>query len=182
MSNKTDEDIAMAVQNGDVESFALLVDRYDAKLSRYARKFLFGTEDVKDLVQDVFVKAYVNIKSFDARQRFSPWVYRIAHNEFLNALKKKEKSPLLVFDFDLIFPHLVAVEKADHDANTREIREMLDHSLDKLDVKYREPLILYYFEELSYQEIADILRIPVATVGVRLKRGRDMLKDIVPRS
>jgi len=86
---ETDEAIAARVQNGDADAFSVLLERYEKKIFRYAGKFLSHPDDIKDIVQDVFVKAYVNIKSFDASRRFSPWIYRIAHNEFINALKKK---------------------------------------------------------------------------------------------
>ena len=88
---QTDEEIAAAVQGGDSEAFGLLVQRYEQKLLRYGSKFLISGEDPKDLLQDIFIKAYANIQSFDARRVFSPWMYRIAHNEFINAGKKRWK-------------------------------------------------------------------------------------------
>ncbi len=183
MTERTDEEIAREVQRGDVESFRALVERYEPKLSRYARKFLFAGDDVNDLVQEVFIKAYVNIQSFDANRRFSPWIYRIAHNEFINALKKKEKNKntLSLFDVDVLFPHPVAAETAESGVERGETRRMLDQSVKKLGPKYREPLVLYYFEEMDYKEVADILRIPVSTVGIRLQRGKALLKKMVER-
>ena len=179
LSTKTDEEIAVFVQQGESECFGLLVERYEAKIARYARKFLFDSEDSKDLVQEVFLKAYINIQSFDPARKFSPWVYRIAHNEFINAGKKRARIPVFTFDFDLLFPHPAASETADGEANRRDMRHILNQSLGKLDAKYREPLVLYYFEEMDYQEIAEILQIPVATLGVRLKRGRAMLHKLL---
>src|ERR1700685_1546732 len=88
---RTDEEIVKEVQGGDVESFRILVERYEPKMTRYARRFLFGADDAKDLLQEIFIKTYTNINSFDTERRFSPWIYRIAHNEFVNALKKKTK-------------------------------------------------------------------------------------------
>ena len=179
MSEKTDEAIARQVQKGDIEAFGELVTRFESKITRYARKFLFDSEDVRDIVQEVFIKAYVNIKSLDTKRRFSPWIYRIAHNEFINAIKKKGRDKSLAFDFDLLFPHPVARETADREATVNDLRRMLDQCLDKLDAKYREPLVLYYFEEMEYGEIAEILKIPVSTVGIRLRRGKKRLKDLV---
>ena len=178
MTLKTDEQIAAEVQAGVLDAFGILVERYEAKLTRYARKFLSDSNDVRDLVQDVCIKAYENIQSFDTTRRFSPWIYRIAHNVFVNALKKKRREPFRFFDADTIFPHPVASETADDEATRREMREAIEKSLAKLDAKYREPLVLCYFEELSYEEIAEVLAIPKATVGVRLKRGREMLRNI----
>lgn len=176
MPSLTDEEIASRVQRGSRDDFGILMERYEAKMLRYAHKFLFGYDEAEDLVQEVFLKAYINIQSFNIKRRFSPWLYRIAHNEFLNAIKKKGKEPLPFFDPDTLFPHPIAAATADSDLHKQELRSELDQYLGKLDARYREPLVLYFFEEMSYREIADILQIPVSTVGVRLKRGLDYLR------
>ncbi|MBI2888654.1 MAG: RNA polymerase sigma factor [Candidatus Liptonbacteria bacterium] len=174
----SDEVIAAEAQQGNVEAFGELVKRYEEKLMRYGRRFLASGDDVKDIVQDAFLKAYVNIKGFDATRKFSSWMYRIAHNEFVNALKKKSGREMFsLFDFDTILPHPVAEETADGEAQRNELRRMLDRYLASLGAKYREPLVLYYYEDMDYKEIADILRIPVSTVGVRLRRGKDALRE-----
>ena len=172
----TDEQIASRVQQGDSEAFGLLVERYGRKIARYAKKFLFGYEDAEDLVQHVFVKAYVNIRSFDAGRKFSSWIYRIAHNEFINAIKRKRREPVPFFDPDALFPHPLSSGGPEEDADAEELRSLLDRHIVMLDPKYREPLVLYYFEQMDYREIADVLRIPVSTVGVRLLRGREALR------
>ncbi len=181
MVEKTDEEIVIQVQKGDSQSFGLLMERYEQKLLRYASKFVYDGEDRKDLVQEVFIKAYTNIQSFDIKLKFSPWLYRIAHNEFINAIKKKSKDKIIFFDFDAIFPHPISAQTADGDINKQELRLMLDRSLDKLDSKYRETLVLYYLEEMDYKEISEILQVPVSTVGVRLRRGRTMLAKIIKK-
>lgn len=174
---ETDEQIALRVQSGETEMFGELVERYQSKLLRYGRKFLVETDDAEDVVQDIFVKAYENIQSFDTDRRFSPWVYRIAHNEFVNALKKRaSRRTVFTFDIDTLLPHLAAPESADSVAMERDLRSTLEEHLDALDAKYREPLILYYLEGMDYKEISDILQIPVSTVGVRLARARTQLK------
>lgn len=174
----SDEDIVKMVQAGKVVHFGRLVERYEAKMLRYGRKFLFGYNDIEDYVQEVFLKAYINIQSFDTSKKFSSWLYRIAHNEFVNALKKKKKEPLPFFNPDTLFPHPVAKENPEEEASRKELAGTLDGCLDKLKPKYREPLVLYYSEGLSYKEIADVLRIPINAVGVRLQRGKKMLKSL----
>lgn len=173
---QTDEEIVLLVQSGDSESFGILVERYEAKMIRYGKRFLLNRHDAEDLVQEVFIKAYTNILSFNAKKKFSPWLYRIAHNEFINAIKKRSREPLSFFDLDTLFPHPVARQTTDRELNKQETREILDHVLGKLDPKYREPLVLYYFEEMDYKDIAEVLRVPVSTVGVRLKRGKEIMK------
>ncbi|MEK7077150.1 MAG: sigma-70 family RNA polymerase sigma factor [Patescibacteria group bacterium] len=179
MQERTDEEIASRVQQGEQELFGILIGRYEEKMRRYARRFLFDREDGKDLVQEVFVKAYVNIQSFDATQKFSPWIYRIAHNEFINTLRKRSRFPTFPLDPDTLFPHPAAAEDSESDAEKKELREALDRSLAQLDAKYREPLVLYYFEDMGYGEIAEVLQVPLGTVGIRLRRGRVMLKRIM---
>jgi RNA polymerase sigma-70 factor (ECF subfamily) len=175
----SDEDLAGRVQQGARDAFGVLMDRYEPRILRYGRKFLSDTEDIKDLTQEIFIKAYVNIRSFDAERRFSPWLYRIAHNAFINHMRKK--SPLRIFSFDLdaLMPHATAPRRADQDADTADMRRILDTALSSLDAKYREPLVLHYFEEMNYREIADIMRLPLSTVGVRLARGKAMLSKVV---
>ncbi|MBI2278505.1 MAG: RNA polymerase sigma factor [Candidatus Brennerbacteria bacterium] len=180
MNEKTDEEIAREIQSGARESFGILVERYEERLLRYARRFFFEDADAEDLVQEVFIKAYENIQSFDPARRFSPWIYRIAHNEFVNALKRRAgKETVSFFDLDVILPPLFAKEEPERAFERQELREEMERHLGALDVKYREPLTLYYFEEMNYREIADILKIPVATVGVRLNRGRILLKNLL---
>lgn len=174
---QTDEDIARQVQVGDVQAFGVLVTRYQDKIIRYGHKFLSGYADIEDVAQEVFIKAYENIKSFDPDRKFSSWIYRIAHNEFINTIKKIGREPLPFFDPDTLFPHPLSHDFTDRGILSREAREILSACLEKISAKYREVLVLFYIEELSYQEIADVLHVPLATVGVRLKRARDLLKN-----
>ncbi len=177
MHELTDEEIVRSVQQGTTEAFGELVKRYEGKMLRYAQRFFQNSEDGKDRVQDVFIKAYVNINSFNVSLRFSPWLYRIAHNEFINALKKKKRDPLLFFDFDIFIPHVISEKGADTDLNEKDLKEFIQNHLSELSYKYREPLILYYFEGMDYKTIADILHLPISTVGVRLQRARKILED-----
>ncbi len=181
MPELSDEAIAEQVQKGDREAFGLIIERYEEKLLRYGRRFHADREDIRDLVQDVFIKAYMNIQSFDPKRRLSPWIYRIAHNEFVNAVKKRIRNPLSYFDFDTILPHAAKTETLLDDISRQELKRVIEGNLKQLDEKYREPLILYYFEEMEYKEIADILQIPMSTVGVRLQRGKMALKRLLPK-
>lgn len=182
MENKTDEEIVQSIRSGDTESFGVLIGRYEVKLKRYARKFLRQNEDIDDVIQEVFIKSYVNIKSFDVGKKFSPWLYRIAHNEFINLLKKRGESQLFFFDPDILFPHPVSPEKTDKIAENEEIKGILDEKLNGLPAKYREPVVLYYFEDMDYKEISEIMHMPISTVGVRLNRAKEILKSIIGKN
>lgn len=173
---ETDELVVARVQGGDTEAFGELVARYEAKLLRYGRKFLARDEDRQDIVQDVFINAYQNIQSFDTAQRFSPWMYRIAHNAFVNEIRKNERRPLLPFDFDTIIPHTAYEDPAESERDQKDMRAYLEKGLSKIPSKYREVLILHYFEDMAYKDIADILQVPQGTVGIRLKRAKEALR------
>lgn len=179
ITDKTDEEVAGIVQNGNSEAFGILVDRYEGKMLRYGRKFLYSYADVEDAVQNVFIKAYTNIQSFNITRKFSSWLYRIAHNTFINVIKKKKREPLYFFEPDTLLFHAVKDDRTQEELARKDSRELLERCLDKLDPKYREPLVLYYFEEKDYKEIADIMRIPVSTVGIRLKRGKQGMKKLL---
>jgi len=176
----SDEEIALLVQHGDKDKFGLLMERYEKKLLRYGRKFLSDKENVTDAVQEIFIKTYQGIKSFDSSQRFSPWIYRIAHNMFVNAIKKNSRSPVSFIDFDTLIAHPTYDDTAPAEREQKEMRVLIDRGLAGLPPNYREIIILYYLEELSYKEIADILRVPIGTVGIRLKRAKDMLQKKLP--
>lgn len=173
----TDEELARRVQLGDKAAFSALFRRYEPRILRYGRTFLFQYEDIEDAVQDVFIKTYVNINSFDATRKFSSWIYRIAHNTFINVIKKKGREPIAFLDLDAFFQLTpVSEPKAPSRIEQLEVQYNLEQSLTALEPKYREPLVLYYIEEKSYKEIADILRIPVSTVGVRISRAKALLR------
>lgn len=176
---ETDEEAATRVQHGDKDAFGVLVDRYEAKLKRYGSKFLSREEDIEDIVQDAFVNAYQNIQSFNITQRFSPWMYRIAHNAFVNALSKRERGPLFI-DFDTLLSHPAYEDPSHTEREQKEMRTMLEQGLSKLKPHYREVLVLNYFEELPYKDIADILQVPVGTVGIRIRRAKEALKAQLP--
>ncbi|MGE5298323.1 MAG: RNA polymerase sigma factor [Acidobacteriaceae bacterium] len=173
---QTDEDLAKMVQAGDIERFGELVERYEKKLLRYGRKFLSNSNNLEDIVQEVFLKAYRNIQGFDASKKFSSWIYRIAHNEFINELKKSSRTQLSFLEPDLLALH-ASPENIHSDLEKREVNAMLEKTIGSLEQKYKEVLILYYQEDFSYKQIADILKIPIPTVGIRLSRGKQKLRE-----
>ena len=174
----TDEQLATKVQAGEIDFFNELMTRYEGKIVGYLNKLVRNNDDAKDIAQDVFIKVYKNIQSFDPNQRFSPWIYRIAHNEAINSIKRRLREPLNFFDPEVLFPHPIAKEDPQNEAERVELKRILSTCLDDIDEKYREVLILRYFEDMDYKDIADIIKIPVVTVGVRLNRGKERLRKI----
>ena len=177
LNDYSDEELAKKVGEGDIDKFGVLMERYQAKLFRYGSKFLSSEDNIEDVVQDVFIKTYQNIKSFDTSQKFSPWIYRIAHNTYINTIKKNLLNPLYLFDFDTLVSHTVLENPVERESEQKEMKKIVDRGLSQIEPKYREILVLYYIEDLSYKEISDILHIPIGTVGVRIMRAKDILKE-----
>ena len=178
VSALSDEEIAHRVQEGNTEDFGMLMDRYVHKLSRYGRKFLSNDDHIEDMVQEIFIKAYEHIQSFDSNQKFSPWIYRIAHNTYANELRRKSRIPVSFFDFDVLVSYAVDTNTPEHEQERQEMKKIVDQGLEQLPSRYREIVILYYIDDFGYKEISDILHIPIGTVGVRLRRAKESLKEI----
>lgn len=161
--------------------FGELVERYQAKLSRYvARLGIYDPEDQLDVLQEIFLKVYKNLNAFDKTMKFSSWIYRIAHNEAISWYRKKKVRPEgnLIADSEEMISFLSeksdsADEDFDKNVNIKEVNK----ALMKIDEKYREVLILRFFEHKEYEEISDILKIPVGSVGTLLHRGKKQLAN-----
>ena len=165
----------------DKEAFGDIVDRYEAKLKRYiARLGILDENDQLDVLQNIFLKTYRNLNGFDTSLKFSSWIYRIAHNEAISWYRKKDVRPEghLVSDSEELISFISAKDdtqdvKFDKDINAEEVSK----ALDKIDQKYRQALILRFFEHKEYEEISDILQIPVGSVGTLIHRGKKQLAD-----
>ena len=176
LASLTDEELVAVVCSEDQEQYVGLVRRYEENLIRYV-KYLIGDRDADEVVQKTFIKAFVNLKSFDVRKgKWSSWIYRIAHNEAMNEVKKKKPLSLDFNDWlKEVLPGKVNIEK---EYEKKEEKEMVKKCLRSLSFNYRSALSLYYLEDKSYEEISEILKIPMGTVGIRLKRGKEKLKEI----
>jgi RNA polymerase sigma-70 factor (ECF subfamily) len=182
LGRKTDEELAALVQGKNEAAFGVLMNRYQPKLLRYGRRFLSESAPIEDAVQEVFIKTYENMLSFDTARPFSPWIYRIAHNLFANTLRKNSRQPFITVDLDLFSTHTAYEIDPAGDEEREEVRALVERGLKTLPPIYREVLVLYYLEEFSYQEIAEVLRVPLGTVGIRLRRAREALKKYVERN
>ena len=174
----SDEEIVVKTL-ADKQFFGEIVDRYEAKLTRYmARLGVRNPEDQLDVLQDVFLKVYKNLNAFDSSLRFSSWIYRIAHNEAISWYRKKNVRPEghLIADSEELIGFLSAQEDTqDQDFDKSVNAVEINTALLKIEPKYREAIVLRFFEHKEYDEISDILKIPVGSVGTLLHRGKKQL-------
>jgi RNA polymerase sigma-70 factor (ECF subfamily) len=139
-------------------------------------------DDQLDVLQEIFIKAYRNLNGFDTSLSFSSWIYRIAHNEAISFYRKKNVRPEghLVGDGDEVLSFISSsMEGSDVTFDKTINAKQVEEALLTLDEKYREPIILRFFEHKEYDEISDILQIPIGSVGTLLHRGKKQLADVL---
>lgn len=170
----------------DASHYRLIVERYEAKLDRYIRRLgVRVQEDREDVLQNIFIKAYRNLNGFDTSLSFSSWLYRIAHNEAISWYRKENVRPEghLVDDAETIFQFVQSAELQPSAATIERLNAHEVHrALDTLPEKYRSVLILRFFEHKEYEDISDILKIPVGTVGTLLHRGKTRLATAINKN
>jgi RNA polymerase sigma-70 factor (ECF subfamily) len=163
----------------DPHAFSVLVDRYQDPLSRYVRRLgAVDPEAAKDILQESFIKAYINLNDYNPSLPFSSWLYRITHNETMMHFRRMKSRPQpLPNEEDLLLferiPDELDIEK-ETDLKLRADR--VGKALRKLSPLYRDVIVLRFFEGKSYDEISDILQIPGGTVATYLFRGKRDLK------
>jgi len=149
MKDLSDEELVEKIRSENNELYAEIVRRYQQKLYRYLRYLSNRPGEAEDLVQDVFIKAYRNLFGFDTRKKFSSWIYRIAHNEGVNFVKKVSRGKQVSLE-NLEKINFSTGNEGDSMEDVfikQEIREKMKQCLDELEAKYREPLVLYFFEQ-----------------------------------
>lgn len=174
----TDEHLVKIVRDGDKERYREIVIRYQDKLLRYAIRMVNDTQAASDIVQQSLIKAFINLNSFNLKLKFSSWLYRIVHNESINYIKKNKHNVRIEDQALLDALNHETGSVTENEFSEKETKEALNKIIDKLPEAYKEPLYLYYYEEKSYAEISDILRMPVNTVGTKISRAKALLKTI----
>lgn len=176
MSDKkeiSDEELVVKIRTNDKQLFREIVERYEKSLMRYALFLVKNRDKAEDIVQQSFIKAYINLNGFNTGKKFSSWIYRIVHNEAMNMLKKYKKETPIIEGLDF-----AASGDIEEDFLKRELAGKAHSCLRELPIIYSEPLALQYLEEKSYAEISDILHLPIGTVAVRIKRAKVVMKKL----
>jgi len=146
-----------------------LVDRYQQRLFNVALRMLHDVQDAEDVTQTVFLNAFRQLRTYDPKYRFFSWIYRMTVNESLNALKRRKPMVPLEDDLDLRAPDAAA-------DRVTEAEDRVGRALMSLKPDDRAVVVLRHFVAFSYQEIADVLGIPVRTVKSRLFTARERLR------
>lgn len=181
VNEKTDEELVLLALK-DQDYFLLLVRRYEEKLTRYISRISnLDKDEIEDVLQDIFIKVYKNLNAFDTSLKFSSWIYRISHNEVISNYRKfKNKAKVISFDTDGEFIKNIADElDIEKEFNLEDLKKNISLILNKMDLRYREVLILRFMEGNNYNEISDILKKPEGTVATLLNRAKKQFSQII---
>jgi RNA polymerase sigma-70 factor (ECF subfamily) len=177
MNNSQVEDakVVAEVINGNTDAYGELILRYEPKLIRYVTYLIHDRTAASDVVQETFIKAYQNLRSYNSKYKFSSWIYRISHNEAMNAVKRVQR--LSGADIDEL-PEIGYDPRLDELVDKKILAEDVHGCLGKLAPKYREVVQLVYFEHMKYEEASDVLHVPTSSIGVWLSRAKSQLREI----
>lgn len=177
----TDEEL-VRLSLADAQCFAILIDRYQEKLTRYIRRRARVTnEDVDDLLQDIFIKAYTHLQDFDTKLSFSSWIYRITHNHVISWCRKhnvRNKDRMGDIDEELLM-NIAQEYNIEHEQWMGDMKNIFQDILQKLPDRYRVIVELRFFEGKDYAEMSDILQIPPGTVATNLNRAKKKIQKLL---
>jgi RNA polymerase sigma-70 factor, ECF subfamily len=191
LNELTDEQLFRCYTDGDADVFRILVERYEPRIQGFLRKRLNDEERVEDLTQDTFLRIHRARESYDPSRKFSTWIHTIANNllknEFRNRSRRRETT------FSDLRPETSATgapsrplefeargADPEREAYRSELREAIDTAIERMDEHHRVPFVMREVEDLSYEEIAEAIGIPVGTVKSRLNRARNAFRSLLP--
>ncbi|MCA1041666.1 RNA polymerase sigma factor SigW [Bacillus infantis] len=170
------------VIKGDQNAFGEIVEIYKDKVFQLCFRMLGNRHEAEDIAQEAFLRAYINIQSFNIDLKFSTWLYRIATNLCIDRIRKKK--PDYFLDAEVagtdgltMYSQIAADTRLpEEDVESLELQETIQNEISKLPEKYRSVIVLKYIEELSLNEISEIMDLPLGTVKTRIHRGREALR------
>lgn len=178
-----DRALVERILGGDRDQFSVLVSRYEKRVINYVYRITHRYEEAHDLAQEIFVKVYLALDRYDPNYQFSTWLFRIAQNSAIDALRKKSISEVPLVRQTEDEPSGKEREFADDGISpyralkNKQLSAAIDTAVENLPPDYRELIQLRHFAELSYEEIASMKKLPLGTVKNKLFRARNLLKE-----
>jgi RNA polymerase sigma-70 factor, ECF subfamily len=165
-------------RRGDKQAFSQLVQAYQRPVYNLTYRMLGSPEEAEDAAQETFLRAYSSLKQYNPGHKFSTWLFSIANHHCIDRLRKK-RGTWLSIDDNPIFENLTDdVPQPEQAAVANERRLEVQHLLSRLEPEYRMPLILRYWEDCSYEEIAEVMNLSIPAVKSRLFRARQQMAEL----
>lgn len=171
----SDKNLVAKILSGNIQDFAIIVKSTEKLVVQIVRKMNANEDDQKDLVQEIYLKAYQNLSSFQYKSKLSTWIGTIAYNTSVNYLKKKR---IKLYDFDFLKENKYGeYETIEDEIYRKENARFVNNELNKLPPLFKTLISLYHLDELPIKEISDITNLPEGTIKSYLSRARKTLKD-----
>ncbi|MBV6478144.1 MAG: ECF RNA polymerase sigma factor SigW [Ignavibacteria bacterium] len=180
-SRSEDNSLIDEALSGNQTSYEKLMKKYYQLIYNLVYRMISKKEDVEDLTQEAFIKAFNSLKNFDKQFSFSTWLFKIATNNAIDYLRKKKLSTFSIDkqiesdDSDFTFEIPDSENKPDKHIMDKEMRKILDEAIDSLPPKYKQVIVMRHKGELEYEEIAKELNLPLGTVKAHIFRGRELM-------
>jgi len=179
MTQKTDQDYILEIRSGNVNAYAMLVNKYKDMTFTLALRMVGNQEDAEEVAQDTFVKAYKALDSFKGTSKFSTWLYRIVYNTSLDYIKKNKRTVHSEHIDEIHESDIGTMQDALSYLEAKEKKQTIEKALLQLPEDERVLLTLFYFEELPLKEISEITKISYDNVKIKLHRSRKKLYHIL---
>ncbi len=182
-NNNEDWSIVESCLNGNREAYALLVKKYEKSVFNIVYRLIGTTEEARDITQETFIRVYKSLRQVKPEFKFSNWLFKIATNLCKDRLKKRKITAVSLNEFDYLLDQEISHENKDSLLDYQknliptDEQEQVQRAISNLPFIYRRVVVLRYIQDLTYQEIADILEIPLGRVKVQLHRAHQILYD-----
>ena len=180
-SRSEDSKLIRDALRGKQDAFQRLMEKYHDAICHLLRRMISNSDEIEDLTQETFIKAFASLKSFNDEYAFSTWLYKIATNNCIDYIRKKKlqtysiDKPIESVESDFVFELPDSTYEPDREIILRQRSTLIDEAIASLPEKYRRVIILRHTEEKDYTEIARTLHLPIGTVKAHLFRAREML-------
>lgn len=169
-------------RGGDRKAFGRLVEAYQRPVFNLTYRMLGNAEEAEDAAQEAFLRAYARLHQYDPNHKFSTWMFSIANHHCIDRLRKRRATLVPIEDTPLVYTLESETNRPEEQLLAQEQSEQIQRLIDELEPEYRTPLVLRYWHEYSYQEIADMMEISLAAVKSRLFRARQKLAEVYANS
>ena len=178
-AEQDDRQLVKASQQGDQDAFALLVQRHQRFVFNLSLRMVQDYEDASEVTQEAFLAAWQGLPSFRGEARFATWLYRIAYHCCLRQLERRQRERDLqaIIEAEQTREEMHREQRAQDILEQRDRQTMVREQMEHLPTKYRSVLILRHLQEMTYEEMADILSVPIGTIKTHLFRARHLLKE-----
>lgn len=182
MDYKGDKYYIQQVLEGKTASFSYLVDRHKDRAYNLAFRICGNHEEAEEIVQDGFLKAYRSLKGFKMKSSFATWLYRIVYNTSVSFIRTRKKGVLSLEDFPVEVKDFAGLYTSEEDSENEYRNALINFALQKINDDERGLITLYYFEEMSPDEISDITGISKSNIKVKLFRARKKMIEIIQKT